>query len=355
MIPYVLDGTEIFFLVEKLGLEMATMGGFEEDDNEAEDPEDEPSSNGPWSSPIDRSPLQLPQEDLFSTPQSRSTSSRSQNQRFAAYDQPLLTFLQPTDSDSFYRTNYSTLATNVPQVFSTIPNPYSIAVPASALMTTPQSLIPSTKPEKIKYWRRSDYNVRKATRGDLTVLNDASGSDSDEEMPRKKKKAKTNVLGFLEHADGTPFDETTISFSLLDASLAPANWRDCSLEATNRFRAYMIQAVPALALGENYWKVDLVGTEVYAQWKRKHLPAGGNVKDDKDDDDSLQLFAKLKESKFDASNCRARFSSNSQPISSKVVITAFRITRIHKIQPWVMEKEPLARLVKTSQPEFWNI
>ncbi|KAJ7196739.1 hypothetical protein GGX14DRAFT_402961 [Mycena pura] len=204
--------------------------------------------------------------------------------------------------------NYSTLATSIPHVFSIIPNPYSVAVPASAPSTTAQFLLPSTKPDKIKYWRRSDYNVRKTTRGDLTVLNDASGSDSDEEMPRKKKKAKTdNVLGFLEHADGKPFDETTISFvrstsykifqSLLDASLAPANWRDCSLEATNRFRAQMIQAIPDLALGENYWKVDLVGTEVYAQWKRKHLPAGQNVKDDLDDDGSLDERPTLKKTK----------------------------------------------------------
>ncbi|KAJ7191251.1 hypothetical protein GGX14DRAFT_600955 [Mycena pura] len=204
--------------------------------------------------------------------------------------------------------NYSTLATSIPHVFSIIPNPYSVAVPASAPSTTAQFLLPSTKPDKIKYWRRSDYNVRKTTRGDLTVLNDASGSDSDEEMPRKKKKAKTdNVLGFLEHADGKPFDETTISFvrstsykifqSLLDASLAPANWRDCSLEATNRFRAQMIQAIPDLALGENYWKVDLVGTEVYAQWKRKHLPAGNNVKDDNDDDNSLNEWPTLKKQK----------------------------------------------------------
>ncbi|KAJ7196740.1 hypothetical protein GGX14DRAFT_402962 [Mycena pura] len=41
MIPYVLDGIEIFFLVEKPGLQMASMGGFEEEDNEAEDLEEE--------------------------------------------------------------------------------------------------------------------------------------------------------------------------------------------------------------------------------------------------------------------------------------------------------------------------
>ncbi|KAJ7199477.1 hypothetical protein GGX14DRAFT_662061 [Mycena pura] len=325
MIPYVLDGTEIFFLVEKPGLEMATMGGFEEDDNEADDPEDEPSSNSPWSSPVDRSPVQLPQEDFFSTPQNHSTSSRSQNHRFSAYDKNIIananhrqlwmnpvyfqlwhsnnilqakydTLKRPTDSDSFYRTDYSTLAISIPQIFSIIPNPYSVAVPASTFSTTAQVLVPSTKPKKIKYWRRSDYNIRKSTRGDLTVSNDESGTDSDEDMPKKKKKAKTeNVLGFLENEDGTPFNDDCISFvrstaykcfnSLLNAGLAPANWRDCSLEITNRFRREMIEAIPALALGENYWKVDAVGTEVYAQWKRKHLPAaaGRNAKGEEDE------------------------------------------------------------------------
>ncbi|KAJ7229954.1 hypothetical protein GGX14DRAFT_383914 [Mycena pura] len=322
MIPYILDEKDIFFLVEKPGLEMATMGGFEEDDNEAEDPEDEPSSNSPWSSPVDRSPVQLPQEDFFSTPQNHSTSSRSQNHRFSAYD-------KPTDSDSFYRTDYSTLAISIPQIFSIIPNPYSVAVPASTFSTTAQVLVPSTKPEKIKYWRRSDYNIRKSTRGDLTVSNDESGTDSDEDMPKKKKKAKTeNVLGFLENEDGTPFNDDCISFvrstaykcfnSLLNAGLAPANWRDCSLEITNRFRREMIEAIPALALGENYWKVDAVGTEVYAQWKRKHLPAA-TLEKGKGKEVTLEKRKRAHDGRFGYKRRHLEESANRAPLDTVVI------------------------------------
>ncbi|KAJ7210698.1 hypothetical protein GGX14DRAFT_624765, partial [Mycena pura] len=369
MIPYILDGKDIFFLVEKPGLEMASMGGFEEEDNEAEDPEEEH-----WHAHVtgDQTRLVLcsHRQTALGAP---LLTARPFNCRKKTFSLPHKAILPPRDlktsgfrhmtrvhenlianatheqlwMNSVYfqlwhsntvlkakydtlQTNYSTLATSMPQIFSIIPNPYSVTVPASTFSTTAQFLVPSTKPEKIKYWRRSDYNIRKATRGDLSVSNDESGTDSDEKMPKKKKKkAKTeNVLGFLENEDGTPFNDDRISFvrstayksfnSLLNAGLAPANWRDCSLEITNRFRREMIEVIPALALGENYWKVDAVGTEVYAQWKRKHLPAA-TLEKGKGKEVTLEKRKRAHDGRFGHKRRHLEESANRAPLDTAVI------------------------------------
>ncbi|KAF7300484.1 hypothetical protein HMN09_00932600 [Mycena chlorophos] len=196
--------------------------------------------------------------------------------------------------------NYNTLATSIPRIFTIIPNPYDIQVPAIG-PSLPASLPPTSRPPAIKYWQLSDWTKRPAASGELAVVpakpsrqstaarsddeddtdsdpgDDASNIDGDE-MPGLKKR-KTDKLGFLEHDDGsrfTPEQEKharasaySIYESFLNDGIAPLKWGRTTVELTTRFRAQIIGLVPQTAYGENYWKADKLATETYPQWLRR--------------------------------------------------------------------------------------
>ncbi|KAJ7906345.1 hypothetical protein B0H13DRAFT_1463370, partial [Mycena leptocephala] len=86
-------------------------------------------------------------------------------------------------------------------------------------------------------------------------------------------------LGFLEHEDGTLFDQdegrdtrahARAAFSsLLLKHLAPITWSQASSLAINWYRAEMLAHCPELGLCSNNWKVDAIATEVYSQWSKR--------------------------------------------------------------------------------------
>ncbi|KAF8126644.1 hypothetical protein K438DRAFT_2019505 [Mycena galopus ATCC 62051] len=182
---------------------------------------------------------------------------------------------------------YMTLATSIPRIFTLIPNPFQVPIPAAAISAnTPMlpsssqllppnvnqppllpptfSLPPPLDRQKfllVKYWDYKDYA---GSGSDLTVVSDE----------------KESKLDFLEYADGSPFSETDIagirrhirgSFeSLLRSGLAPPTWRRASSMAVNWLRSEMLGYCPDLGLCSHYWKINSVATEVYSQWSRKY-------------------------------------------------------------------------------------
>ncbi|KAF7323919.1 hypothetical protein MKEN_00613300 [Mycena kentingensis (nom. inval.)] len=208
--------------------------------------------------------------------------------------------------------NYQTLANSIPQVFSFIPNPYGFAIPPPASTASATSLIPAQKPDGIRFWKASDWSKRPSKSGELVVedtSDDGDNSDVDETAPKRKKRKRKheNVLGFLEHADGTPFDEAEIGSvrttagrvfqGLLNDALAPETWGGCTQPVMQRYRQEMIAQHSALALGFDCWKVDAVGTEVYSQWSRNRKAAISASKGAKKEEVEVVLEEPVKKAK----------------------------------------------------------
>ncbi|KAJ7215328.1 hypothetical protein GGX14DRAFT_562547 [Mycena pura] len=240
-------------------------------------------------------------ETLFQsrgTPQSHTLSSYDQNIIASASAESLL--LNPIHAHYAHKysllkarfetmsLNYESLANAIPQVFSHIPNPYNIPIPTSSSSTSASAPVsssnrlapPETKPKhiRIKYWTASDWAKRAGANGAVQVdpsLSDTeSTSDVDTTAPgRKKKKQKSsdvNVLGFLEYENGVPFElerignvrDTTYTFynGLLRDGTAPLTWGKAFPEVNDRFRQYIASHFPAALLGQDWWKIDAIGT-----------------------------------------------------------------------------------------------
>ncbi|KAK6978270.1 hypothetical protein R3P38DRAFT_2580109, partial [Favolaschia claudopus] len=109
----------------------------------------------------------------------------------------------------------------------------------------------------MSFWSRDDY---KGNISDLTTISDESA----------------NVLGFLEHQDGTLFTPTEIrevrkhayqAFqTLLLEGIAPLTWSQADSKASNFFRKEILTCSPAIGLCESNWKVDTLASLVYGQW-----------------------------------------------------------------------------------------
>ncbi|KAJ7145445.1 hypothetical protein C8R43DRAFT_953497 [Mycena crocata] len=142
---------------------------------------------------------------------------------------------------------YMTLATSIPQVFHVIPNPLQIPIPASP-STAPVSILPVMQSDHpdIQYWHRSDF-----AESDLTEISESTNSK----------------LRFLEHTNGSLFSKAEIkavrklaceSFTtLLEEGRAPSSWSHASSKATNQFALIYWRNIP-----------NLLSTEVYSQWTR---------------------------------------------------------------------------------------
>ncbi|KAJ7758457.1 hypothetical protein DFH07DRAFT_958303 [Mycena maculata] len=183
---------------------------------------------------------------------------------------------------------YHLLATTIPQVFTVIPNPMGITAPVGlpgVLPITPN--IPEYTKEQspeIKFWKSKDWKTYAANHGDFLTIKKKKDkkSDSDDEDEDEAESetgdAKLNVLGFLEHDDGTPFEEEERDhvrqcarenfITLQAAQRAPLKWSLATAEVTAFFRGSLSEKVPAVAFAHLNWKVDVVGTVVYAQWSR---------------------------------------------------------------------------------------
>ncbi|KAJ7199058.1 hypothetical protein GGX14DRAFT_468693 [Mycena pura] len=208
--------------------------------------------------------------------------------------------------------NYQSLVNAIPQVFSHIPNPYNIPIPvsmssastsASASMSFSGRLAPPERKPKntrIKYWTASDSAKRTAASG--AVQADTSGaadSDDDHNEPpslsdaesvtdttarsKKKKSSDANVLGFLEYENGVTFKlerignvrDTAYTFynGLLREGTAPLTWGKAFPEVNDRFRQYIATHFPAALLGQDWWKIDAIGTATYPQFKKNNKRA----------------------------------------------------------------------------------
>ncbi|KAJ7720473.1 hypothetical protein DFH07DRAFT_1008619 [Mycena maculata] len=181
---------------------------------------------------------------------------------------------------------YHLLATTIPQVFTVIPNPMGITAPVGlpgVLPITPN--IPEYTKEQlpeIKFWKSKDWKTYAANHGDFLTIkkkkDKKSDSDNEDEDEAESETgdAKLNVLGFLEHDDGTPFEEEErdhvrqcareIFITLQAAQRAPLKWSLATAEVTAFFRGSLAEKVPAVAFAHLNWKVDVVGTVIYAQW-----------------------------------------------------------------------------------------
>jgi hypothetical protein len=175
------------------------------------------------------------------------------------------------------------LAQSIPQVFAVIPNPMNIRIPASSnlpasygsISITPVVLSQDQYPA-VRWWKSKLWKQHADDAGDYVSMKKSRASDSESDSDDSEEKA--NILGFLEHADGTPFCDEDIKFtrqcaqkefnSCLTLKIAPPRWSQASAEVTTRFRNNMIAQIPDLNLCANFWKVDAVGTEVYSQWAR---------------------------------------------------------------------------------------
>ncbi|KAJ7075032.1 hypothetical protein B0H15DRAFT_868189 [Mycena belliarum] len=189
--------------------------------------------------------------------------------------------LSLTIQNNTLQSAYLTLATSIPQIFTLIPNPMGITVANTNQLVSdaPKSaahihLLKQDDFPDVRWWTQKEWR-RHQSASDDHVSFERSGNHSDDSEDDDEK---PNVLGFLEQHDGTPFTPDEIDYarqcarlefqSLLQRKLAPITWSQSSAEVTNNFRRNMIAQIPALNYGKNYWKVDAVGTNVYAQWAR---------------------------------------------------------------------------------------
>ncbi|KAJ7190328.1 hypothetical protein GGX14DRAFT_483415, partial [Mycena pura] len=256
------------------------------------------------------------------TPQSCTLSSYDQDIIVSASAKSLL--LNPIHANYAHKysllkarfdtlnSNYQSLVNAIPQVFSHIPNPYNIPIPASmssastsasASMSFPGRLaLPERKPKNtcIKYWTASDWAKRTGASG--AVQADTSGaadSDDDHNEPpslsdaesvmdktarsKKKKSSDANVLGFLEYENGVTFKlerfgnvrDTAYTFynGLLREGTAPLTWGKAFPEVNDRFRQYIATHFSAALLGQDWWKIDAIGTATYPQFKKNNKRA----------------------------------------------------------------------------------
>ncbi|KAJ7458805.1 hypothetical protein B0H11DRAFT_1924610 [Mycena galericulata] len=89
---------------------------------------------------------------------------------------------------------------------------------------------------------------------------------------------KINILGFLEDQHGRPLEVAQRDYArkcarklfqtFHRAKRAPPKFSQVDLEVMTYFRNNMVVKIPELALYENNWKVDALGTVVYSQWSR---------------------------------------------------------------------------------------
>ncbi|KAJ7073749.1 hypothetical protein C8F01DRAFT_1098228 [Mycena amicta] len=251
-----------------------------------------------------------PQEHRHSGPQyAHPSAAHESTQTIVASASPGMLIMNPHHFELLNKVNqleieldtlrnaYRMLATSIPQIFAVIPNPYQIHVPPSLSSSTtlPQNLLPpqlpTTKPHGIRFWTRESWTGRATTDGQLTVSpppldhndsdNDPHHSDDDasahkDGVKKKKRGGGENVLGFLEKLGGVQFTKEEITFvrktayeffqALLDAGEAPTSWSRASAQTVNRFRHHLVEHKYELAFGKDYWKIDVVATEVYAQF-----------------------------------------------------------------------------------------
>ncbi|KAF7364663.1 hypothetical protein MVEN_00335800 [Mycena venus] len=191
---------------------------------------------------------------------------------------------------------YTVLATSIPRVFTMIPNPLNIPVPTAANIPavntngpatftapSPPILIQANYPN-VAWWFHKDYKSHSRESGDHVVFKKSktrsadSDDDSDSNDGEDDDDETPNLLAFLEHEDGTKFTSEETDFvresargefqSYLVEELAPPKWSERTAQVTTRFRNNMIAQVPELNLCAHFWKVDTVGTKLYAQWSR---------------------------------------------------------------------------------------
>ncbi|KAJ6448777.1 hypothetical protein C8R45DRAFT_947791 [Mycena sanguinolenta] len=173
---------------------------------------------------------------------------------------------------------YNVLVNKIPTAFTAsthIPPPTAVLTHADRPPVSPPIIPPQHQYPNIRYWLPKKKKSGDAGSGSDSDSDADACIDSDSDLDTYKK---PNVLGFLEHGDGKEFSEHEIKFtrqtaqqefqSYLHERIAPPTWSQATAEVTARFRSSLIAKIPALNRGSNYWKVDAVGTEVYAQWAR---------------------------------------------------------------------------------------
>ncbi|KAJ6494492.1 hypothetical protein C8R45DRAFT_1095411 [Mycena sanguinolenta] len=198
------------------------------------------------------------------------------------------------------------LAASIPNNI-TLPPPTvlpAVNVPATSIAPSPAVLSKANYP-KVVWWTKKSYSKRCQDLGDHVVLkksqrhsSDSTDDSTGEPIPSRKSKARSldsddedsdlvgdedgdespTVLGFLEHENGRHFTSEETAFvrqsaqqefqSYFAEQVAPLKWSERTSGIASRFRNNMIALIPALNLCSNHWKVDAVGTKVYAQWAR---------------------------------------------------------------------------------------
>ncbi|KAJ7500198.1 hypothetical protein B0H11DRAFT_2225748 [Mycena galericulata] len=204
---------------------------------------------------------------------------------------------------------YTLLANTIPQVFSVIPNVMGIPIPANSLgfsalpssNAPPPPILSRTDYPLVCWWVSKDWKRHVDGAGDFVQIPKVSTStkqksararstdtleddDDDEEDDEDTKTScdedddvdeKINVLGFLEDQHGRPLEVARRDYArkctrelfqtFHRAKRAPPKFSQVDLEVMTYFRNNMVVKIPELALCENNWKVDALGTAVYSQ------------------------------------------------------------------------------------------
>ncbi|KAJ6524621.1 hypothetical protein DFH09DRAFT_1096032 [Mycena vulgaris] len=142
-------------------------------------------------------------------------------------------------------------------------------------------LAPDDFPD-VRYWSIKKWRAHVSSTGEHVSFKTPKASrnneDSDENDSSDEEDNKPNVLGFLEHKNGKCYSKSELDHvrqtcrqqfsTFLAQGIAPQHWPDATVDVHTQFRRRMLEEVPDLRFCENNWKVDTVGTEVYAQWSR---------------------------------------------------------------------------------------
>ncbi|KAH7905891.1 hypothetical protein BJ138DRAFT_705412 [Hygrophoropsis aurantiaca] len=101
-------------------------------------------------------------------------------------------------------------------------------------------------------------------------------------------------MQFVQHENGDVIDghrasdirkhAREIFAHLLRMGTAPKVWGEVGLVAATYYRSEMYRQFPELRLCEQNWKVNMIATDTYSQWYRKHGPGGGGTKIVKEED-----------------------------------------------------------------------
>lgn len=204
----------------------------------------------------------------------------------------------------------------------------------------PPPILERSKFSDVNWWTAKDWKTHISSAGDFVVIKKSKSksakvpeeNDDEQESDDASDEERVNVLGFLEHADGTTFSEEERDFArqcareyfqtFLVAGLAPVTFSQSSLEVMTYFRNNMVEKIPALAYCQLGWKVDTLGTEVYAQWSRYRKSQLRALKEDTTTSHSDQKSKKrkIKDNSTDKNNKtgkRIKLSNAPEPPSKR--------------------------------------